>query len=708
MSSIVVDDDIAIDDNEKEDKSIGRIMSHINGLYDDLSPPSNSLKYSPTLTFSHVPPEDDKYTDPTKPIALYLPGLDGVGISATLQYHDLSRTFELWRMTVDRKLDRSSFGELVDAAAAFIWDVVEGKVGDGDVGREVVLIGESFGGLLAPAVAMRVTGMYERKMKKIMSEDERIRNPLKGMVLVNPATSFDETNWDALGPLLTTLRHLENPSSSSTLPTPYSVVGGMALSAVVPDSTQFRKIFSIFSKVKVDPSTDGINKLLEAMKDGFGILAENLPAEVVEHRVARWLPVGAKVVNARLDELDVPTLVVAGDEDNMLPSKKEAKRLAKIMPNCTTTIIKGSGHFILDDRINLTETILEMAPFRAIESAPARSFDASYDPITDWRFPSESTIRDAIDKRVKPTRKAASPVFFSTDEKGRRYTGLGQLPKDGDGPILFVGNHQFLGQDLGMLMAELIEERGMIARGLAHPVIFTAAGGGTDGNTGGGGGGGMLAEFQTFGAVMVTPKNYYQLMSTNQNALLFPGGVREVFHNRDEAYKLFWPDDDDDGSSASRSDFVRTAAKFNATIIPFSAVGAFESYNLLVQPKDVENLPFGLGERAKNFTSNAVPARFNQGSEDESFIPPLAIPKPNQARHYFIFGTPVKTTDLDSKDREGCRSVYMNVKAEVERGLDDLVEARGKDPFEDTTTRMRYEAIWGKKAPTFPVEELNR
>jgi len=58
---------------------------------------------------------------------------------------------------------------------------------------------------------------------------------------------------------------------------------------------------------------------------------------------------------------------------------------------------------------------------------------------------------------------------------------------------------------------------------------------------------------------MVTPKNFYNLMKTNQTALLFPGGVREVFHRKGEDYDLFWPED--------KADFVRVAARFNATIV---------------------------------------------------------------------------------------------------------------------------------------------
>ena len=55
------------------------------------------------------------------------------------------------------------------------------------------------------------------------------------------------------------------------------------------------------------------------MGDGFGILSDQLPAEVVEHRVSQWLPVGSHVVNPRIGTLEVPTLVIAGEDDNMLP-----------------------------------------------------------------------------------------------------------------------------------------------------------------------------------------------------------------------------------------------------------------------------------------------------------------------------------------------------------------------------------------------------
>ena len=161
---------------------------------------------------------------------------------------------------------------------------------------------------------------------------------------------------------------------------------------------------------------------------------------------------------------------------------------------------------------------------------------------------------------------------------------------------------------------------------------------------------------------MVTPRNYYRLMQTKQAALLFPGGVREVFHGKDEAYQLFWP---------NSTDFVRTAARFNATIIPLSALGAADSVNIYVDAPDVLKLPF-IGERVKEQSRNVVSARFNRENEDELFTPPVAIPT-IPARNYFVFGKSMSTVGVDHKDLEACATLYREVKVEVERGFEDVL-----------------------------------
>ena len=49
-----------------------------------------------------------------------------------------------------------------------------------------------------------------------------------------------------------------------------------------------------------------------------------------------------------------------------------------------------------------------------------------------------------------------------------------------------------------------------------------------------------------------------------------------------EAYRLFWPE--------GRTDFVRLAARFNATLVPFGAVGAADLVSFLADAEDVGRL----------------------------------------------------------------------------------------------------------------------
>lgn len=180
---------------------------------------------------------------------------------------------------------------------------------------------------------------------------------------------------------------------------------------------------------------DEARETLTALNDGFGILEERLPASTLLHRLSQWLPVGSMFVNSRLEKLQTPTLVIAGSDDNMLPTANEAERLATTLPNCTIKKITGSGHFVLDDRVNLTQLILDspMNPF------PKKK----YDPILDWKVPSPEVVNEAIEGQIKIQRNLVSPVFVSTSGDGKRRKGLSALPGKEDGPLLFVANHQF-------------------------------------------------------------------------------------------------------------------------------------------------------------------------------------------------------------------------------------------------------------------------
>jgi hypothetical protein len=265
-----------------------------------------------------------------------------------------------------------------------------------------------------------------------------------------------------------------------------------------------------------------------------------------------------------------------------------------------------------------------------------------------------------------------------------------------------------VGLDLSMIVAELLEERNLVVRGLAHPVVynqtrFPELRGRTPGllaSASGGGGPGagvnQFSQFQQFGAIPVTPRNYYKLMQSGQNGLLFPGGVKDLFQT-DPSYPLMWP---------HKPDFVRTAAKFNATIIPLSAVGMLESARVLVEAKDVPKIPF-IGKRIADSGGFLPAARFDAVEGEKEPIAPLpgpGIPK----RNYFVFGKPFSTSDIDPNDKQACAKLYGDVVAETRRGLDDILRARKYDPFYDTSRRVAYEQLTKKKAPTFEVDRLNR
>ena len=670
---------------------------------------------SPTLRFSYVPPPHEDGTsawrqihshqqqqqqqqqqqhtesDTTKPIAIYLPGLDGYGISAARdQFDDLATTFELWRLTISPE-DRSSLGQVITHIADFVQEQP----------RPVTLIGESCGGLMAAAVALQIRRREKGRTSNQESSSSSSSSILQGLVLVNPATSFDRTAWETLVPVLTSLKYLDttDPQDPDRL-TPYGILGSLILSSLIPDQEQQRRIFDTILNLPtldIPPrSTEQLQAVVEATRRGFQETEFRLPPELLQHRVEEWLTIGVPVVSKRLSEIDVPTLVVVGQNDALMPSQEEAKRLVDVLPSAKSLVVPDRGHFVLDDSVNLTEAIL----YSDIDPLEWKTTKKKYDPILDWKLPGADIIEETVDKTLKPFVQAHSPVFFSTDkDTGKRWKGLSKFPEK-TGPLLIVGNHQLFGADLRIIFYELLVQKELEPRGLAHPVLFSMSNV-TDlqGRTPGLPrriGNPFNGDYQSFGAVPVTPRNFYRMLQTNQTALLFPGGAKEAL-KADPGYPLYWPD---------KVDFVRVAAKLNATIVPMSAIGMVESVNVLVRSEDLFRVPF-LGERARNFTSSLSNARYDKPNEGDDLAPSIVAPGV-PARNYFLFGRARDMSSVDPNDRQTCERLYRQIESDVRRGLDDLMAARKKDPFSSTPRRLAYEQIFGKQAPTFPIDELNK
>jgi hypothetical protein len=117
-------------------------------------------------------PDEEGLGTAVKQPLLFLPGLDGVGNYSAGSVRKLNVFFDVWKMSISGE-DRSSFLEIAS--------VVIDRLNEFD--QPVILVGESFGGLLASYVALRAGSKIDK------------------LVLINPATSFEYVYSHCVHPL---------------------------------------------------------------------------------------------------------------------------------------------------------------------------------------------------------------------------------------------------------------------------------------------------------------------------------------------------------------------------------------------------------------------------------------------------------------------------------------------------------------------------
>jgi len=226
----------------------------------------------------------------SRPPLLFLPGLDGQGSYSSQTFVNVSKNFDIYRLQID-PMDRSTFKDVADRVIEHLASYTE----------PVVLMGESFGGLLASYIASRNTA------KPLISK----------LILVNPATSFDRTLWASIGPLI-----------ASTGPA-FPLVGISTLLATVVEPRQIQTIGqSIMDRIKTSEDlVRELNVLLEASQS----MTRLLSPENLTWRLAEWLDKGSFLMKDRYGFIETPTLLIVGSTDRLLPSGTEGKRLAKEM-----------------------------------------------------------------------------------------------------------------------------------------------------------------------------------------------------------------------------------------------------------------------------------------------------------------------------------------------------------------------------------------
>ncbi|KAH7865461.1 hypothetical protein Vadar_007036 [Vaccinium darrowii] len=539
------------------------------------------------------------------PILLFLPGMDGLGLGLILHHKALGKAFEVRCLHIP-VYDRTPFEDLVK----FVEETVRFEHVSSP-NKPIYLVGDSFGGCLALAVAAH--------------------NPTIDLVLIlaNPATSFGRSQLQPLFPLL------------EALPDGLHVTVPYLLSSVMGDPVKMAMV-NIENTLPPAVALEQLSGNLTALLPRLSGLADIIPKDSLLWKL-KLLKSAASYANSRLHAVTAEVLVLASGKDNMIPSGDEAKQLLRSLRNCEIRYFKDNGHTILlEDGVNLLTVIKGTCKYR---------HSRRHDFVTDFLPPSMSEFKQTLaDNSLY--RFVTSPVMFSTLEDGKIVRGLAGVP--------------------------------------AHPGLFTPKTESQSHEFS------LFDKLKLYGATPVGASNLFKLLSGKSHILLYPGGAREALHRKGEAYKLFWP---------HQPEFVRMAARFGATIVPFGAIGEDDLAELVFDYNDWMRIPV-VNDYIRKANQDAVKLRTEMDGEiaNQDFYPPGLLPK-IPGRFYYLFGKPIRTKgrELMLKDRKNAKELYLQIKSDVEQNIAFLIKKREEDPYRSIVDRTVYQAtsVSTHHIPTF-------
>eukprot|EP00192_Tetraselmis_astigmatica_P008518 CAMPEP_0117663586 /NCGR_PEP_ID=MMETSP0804-20121206/8703_1 /TAXON_ID=1074897 /ORGANISM="Tetraselmis astigmatica, Strain CCMP880" /LENGTH=668 /DNA_ID=CAMNT_0005470637 /DNA_START=306 /DNA_END=2312 /DNA_ORIENTATION=+ len=603
------------------------------------------------------------------PFCLYLPAMDGQGLTANSQFQRMSTAFD-FRMLQLSANDRSSWEKLV----AISLDYITEQLSASPPQRPVYLVGDSWGALIALGIALKCPRVHR-------------------IVLINPATVEDH------GPLSRLVQAAAPALTLTGLPAPLLRSIPVALAPVLGNP---QKLAQRWIKPTSQPAgiVTGVMEAAAALVTQADALAESLPPGTLDWRL-RMMRTASSALKPNLSQLEQRVLIVAGGEDHLLPSSEEAVRLEKVFQRGSVRILPEAGHSLLQEcDIDLLSIMQEEGFYVKVRqfTSPPSASDAgnNYGKAGPLELPTRAELDRSFDQQYKILADLTSPVFFSEAEDGSVQQGLSNVYAGTDRPILLIGNHQLMGLDMSFMVRQFLVERGRLMRGLAHPLIFAE---GPKSSNSGGPMAGMRATFTSFGSVPVGATALFRLLKQKEMVLLFPGGAREALKKRGEKYQLIWP---------QQAEFVRMAAKFGAVIVPFGAIGSEDSLQYIMDSQEVIDNPqvlrtlFGSNsdEIVKALSQTQARRGVNANAVDDYMVPPIVAPSV-PSRFYYYFRKPIVLSLEDANDREKCNEIYRAVKADVQDSIAYLIENRENDPYRDFVKRVVYEGLSKEQAPTF-------
>ncbi|ESQ32802.1 hypothetical protein EUTSA_v10003736mg [Eutrema salsugineum] len=575
------------------------------------------------------------------PLLLFIPGIDGTGLGLIRHHKKLGEIFDVWCLHIPVR-DRTPAKDLVK--------LIERTVKSENYrfpNRPIYLVGESIGACLALDVAARNPNID------------------LALILANPATHVNDLMSQPLSGMLNVL-----PDGIPTL------------------------LEEIFGFKQGDPLTamlDALSNEFSVQRMGGGMLRDifavsaNLPtlSRIFPKDTLLWklelLKSAISSANSPINAVRAETMILLSGRDQWLLNEEDIDRFARTLPKCIVRKLQDNGQFLfLEDGVDLVTIIKCTCFYRR---------GRSHDHLSDYILPTPFELKQYLDEQ-RMLIDATSPVMLSTLENGKLVRSLEGLPSEG--PVLYVGYHMLLGFELGPMVTQILLERNIHLRGLAHPMMFMNKQDLVDAQ--------MFDKYKIMGAVPVSKFSIYKLLQSKSHALLYPGGVREALHRKGEEYKLFWPE---------QPEFVRVASKFGAKIVPFGVVGEDDICDIVLDSNDQRNIPIlkDLVEKATKLAGNIRESDKSELGNQDCYIPGL-VPK-IPGRFYYYFGKPIETAgkEQELRDKEKAQELYLQVKSEVEQCIAYLKTKRESDPYRNLLPRMLYQASHGPSSeiPTFDL-----
>ena len=281
----------------------------------------------------------------------------------------------------------------------------------------------------------------------------------------------------------------------------------------------------------------------------------------------------------------------------------------------------------------------------------------------------------------KPPPLAILRLWLAPGRAWHQPSFIGVERADPSRPTMFVGNHTLYGiQDVPHILVELRRVHGIFPRTLSDRVHFGVP---------------VWRDLLTaFGCVDGTRENCSALMRAGQHLMVFPGGGREVFKRKDEAYRLIWKE---------RIGFVQLAAAFGYHIAPFASLGADESLHIALDAGDIMSAPIG-----KLLQATGIADKYLRGGE---VLPPLvrglgltSIPEPD--RFFVSFGDPIPTSRYRrrTEDIAAMHELRAKVASSIEAQLEQLQAIRRSMSGEGADARRVGTADWDKPVAGLETE----